>query len=494
MKESKRTPKHIEFLILSICVAFIVLIAIHTATYYLPWGDEMQLVDPGANLYFGNGFTSSVFPFQRPYEFFLGNAPGFSLLLSIWFHLFGFGLIQARALSYACIAVAIVIVWWTMIRTAPKMPSWLRLTACVTAFTGIGITGNIWAARYDALGIMIISLVCFAWSFENRRAALLLTFPLGAAIFLSGFQWVFAIGIISLPIAILWGKQFLRRLRALWTGLAAGALGWFVVLFFFASPKKFLMIMFGSQLSIVGQVGQLIVQGDSGVVERFGSWRQTLVQDPGLIMMTVLALSLLFLWLQIQRNLDAESANRLAIFGFWLLIIMPVAVYIFHAYPIYYTSMSFIPAVIISAYVISDLQGKIRAGAYVSFSLVAIASSYLGIVTMAMERVSDRTSFGYKEFEPAVRKEIAKGEPVYADPAAYFAARSISGRVYAHTYGNSSLVSGVPERGSIFLMIVERKHLDDAMARLGGKWSVTAELGKELGLGSRLDFVVARRE
>ncbi|MGZ3472339.1 MAG: hypothetical protein ACXVA6_20420, partial [Isosphaeraceae bacterium] len=53
------------------------------------WQDEVMFTDPAANLYFGQGFTTSAW-FQSRGTLFAGNSPLYSLCLYPWIRVFGF--------------------------------------------------------------------------------------------------------------------------------------------------------------------------------------------------------------------------------------------------------------------------------------------------------------------------------------------------------------------------------------------------------------------
>ena len=482
-----------ELLILGAGIVMLLALTYFSLPRYIPWSDEMQLVDPGASLYFGQGFTSGVFPFQRPDEFFYGNAPGFSFLLAPWFGIFGFGALQARGFSVACSILGLLCLWLFLVRSAPTMPGWLRALACVTAFSGFGITINVWTARYDALGILLCCAIVLAWTYGEQRKATLGLFLAGALSFVAGFQLVFLYGAVSGLVLLILGKEAVRRLSFLWAGVATGAALWFGLILAFGSLKKFFMIMLGSQLSITGQLGQLIVQGDRSLLTRLEQWKLTLTQDPSLVVMASLMIVLLF----VTGGRRAASTNpvirRLALVAFWVIVVVPAVIFLSHAFPLYYSWMAYLPVVLVAA-VLADLpEGKAKIAALLSYAIAAGLAIALGVFAQLRIISSNDAGLAYRGFEKSVREEVRANDDVYVDSAAYFAARSVARQVFSPTYANTRLVPGFPEKDSIDLMIVNRASLPDAKNRLGGNWDITRELGVGLPVGSALDLVVARR-
>src|ERR1700761_843046 len=64
--------------------------------------DETVFADPAANLYFGSGFTSTMWA-QNRNELWSSQPPLYAGLLYVFFKVLGFGLAQARTAN-ACIA------------------------------------------------------------------------------------------------------------------------------------------------------------------------------------------------------------------------------------------------------------------------------------------------------------------------------------------------------------------------------------------------------
>ena len=78
--------------------------------------DEVMFTDPAANLYLGNGFTSSAWFFQGREEFWAGNLPLYSFLVYCWIKLFGFSLTAVRSFNYVLITGSALFLWLGIIR------------------------------------------------------------------------------------------------------------------------------------------------------------------------------------------------------------------------------------------------------------------------------------------------------------------------------------------------------------------------------------------
>lgn len=89
-------------LILFLFAAFLAVNLLTSTRFPVPWYDEIQFVDPAANLYFRNSFTSTAYGWERAHDLH-AHHPLYSLLLAQWFKITGFGLAQARALNYVLV-------------------------------------------------------------------------------------------------------------------------------------------------------------------------------------------------------------------------------------------------------------------------------------------------------------------------------------------------------------------------------------------------------
>ncbi len=76
--KGKSTAKDLEVIILSILLFIFLLIRLVQAfrlTNLNAWQDQVMFVDPAANLYFGNGLTSSTWFAQTKDKFWAGYPP-----------------------------------------------------------------------------------------------------------------------------------------------------------------------------------------------------------------------------------------------------------------------------------------------------------------------------------------------------------------------------------------------------------------------------------
>lgn len=88
-----------------------------TASWWpVPWTDEALFLDPAANWFFQESFTSSLWHTQPYGEFWISNSPGYSLVLAGWLKVFGFSLLSSRSLNMVLQAILV----WICINWAQK--------------------------------------------------------------------------------------------------------------------------------------------------------------------------------------------------------------------------------------------------------------------------------------------------------------------------------------------------------------------------------------
>jgi hypothetical protein len=457
--------------------------------YFLPWIDEGQFVDPGASWHFGQGFTSSAWPYQRPDELFFGNAPGFPALLGVWFDLFGFGLLQARALVWLQALVAAGLLWVGMRRQAPGMHPLFTAFALAMCFCGWGVTLSLWSARYDLQGLLLAAAAFAVWTGAAGSLQRPAAFLLGAAVFLSGFHLVVAAVLAAAVVLFVLGRSAWPRLAWGAAGLAACALLWMLGLALDGQLKKFIYLTFGSQHTLSGQLAQLVVQGDPGVMGKVRNGWRFVLQDPSWTLVCALLAGVLALgW-------RAWAPQRRQVLG-WVLglvLFVPLGLLVVGKFPPYYIWIGYFPAVLLAAWLADRLPGRLRPAGIAASVLVFALAAAIGVGQRLGEARSTLAAGDYGRFAAWAGHVPVAGDLVFSDFEAYFAARAAAGRVFTPTYGQTRLVPGIPEAGRITLLLVQRRNLDKYLALMGpGPWKVVSR--HEGAKDPRLDYVALRRD
>jgi len=218
-----------------------------TAAWWpVPWTDEALFLDPAANWLFHGHFTSSVWQTQPYGEFWISNAPAYSLLLAGWLQVFGFSLLASRSLNMVLQALLVwILLAWAQ-RRLNFRPWQLVLLALLLAWPN-SAAFMARSGRYDMLACLIATLMVLCLV-EGKAAR--------GAVVAAGFvmPWVCLPALAFTTFAsLLVGSKSVRWVRlALHLG---SAIAGFLALYFFADWKvggeRFLSILHSLWLSPV---------------------------------------------------------------------------------------------------------------------------------------------------------------------------------------------------------------------------------------------------
>ena len=146
-------------LIILVFLTVSLLVAGRTPTVHI---DEPVFADPAANLYFGSGFTSTMWGEDR-HELWSSQPPLYTGMLYVFFKAFGFGLYQARAANALFAAAGGVLIWAALRRSRFIQAPGFRLLAVALVLSGSCSTLTFRMIRYDVIMFLVSALVFFAW-------------------------------------------------------------------------------------------------------------------------------------------------------------------------------------------------------------------------------------------------------------------------------------------------------------------------------------------
>lgn len=458
--------------------------------HFFPWIDEVQFVDPGASLALGQGFTSSAWPYQRPDEVFMGNAPAFSALLGLWFKLFGFGWVQARSLSFLFAGLATVLGWMAFRRAAPSVPAWLAGLVVALSCCGYGVTQSVWSVRYDTLGMLLASvlllLLCRPADAPVPRSGWVL---LGAMIFMSGFHLVIGGVLLAAVLYFSYGRRYGAQMFWVGLGVFAGACAWMALLAVHGQLRQFFFITFGSQHTVSGQLAQLVVQGDRGFLNKMVGLGTFLFQDPSWLLLMAALLALVPMAWRTTPTAVRHAAARLTA---GLVLLVPAGLYLAGKFPIYYVWMAYIPTAYLLAWWASQLPDTQRRVAYPVVAVLLIAASVLGAGKQLQKVQAEGDPIAYQSLVQWADGLVQADDWVYASFETYPVARKKTAqRVFVSTYGQTRLVPKIPEARQISLMLVRQSDLPAAQLLLGGDWAEISRFNQ--GSDKRMQHVAMRR-
>lgn len=455
-----------EWVWLTVLLLGMTAIAGYCAPYLVGWIDEVQFADPAYSLYLNQGFTSSAWPYQRPDEFFIGNAPLFSFMLSMWMHIVGTDIVALHAMNWGLAAIGVGLVWMAWVRVHPEISTFVRILIVFTLFTGYGMTFSYFSLRYDILGFALLALVFYSSTLHGRLREYLLGVS-GFLTILAGFHLVVAV-CIAIAGLVLLCRNTVKQWLSLFSGIVAGGMVWLAIVASQGLLKKFFLVTFGSQHVISGQLGQFVNQGDRGLLHKLQRPLQIYSEDPSLLIMMLCFVVGYVLIAKVPDALRAVSVSgRLFLI---LTLLMPLGLFVIGKFPVYYTWLAFVPCCLLCGEIWDALikaRGKVFALGLVAFCVVSVGVGTVSIVNTLLTKSSRADVLTSPEFKTQLRRD----DWAYASFAAYFAIRPWVERVVVPTYGQTIFVPGIPEKDRISVVLVSREEFAKTIAMLGGTWS-----------------------
>ena len=218
---------------------------VSTASWWpVPWADEALFLDPAANYLFNGRFASSLWHTQPYSEPWISNAPLYSLMLSGWLRIFGFGLVQSRSLNMALQVILVCIcVTWAQKRLRFRAVQSVVLTLLLMLPQSAAFMAR--NGRYDMLACLVSTIMVLCVT-EGKAVRI--------ALAITGFlmPWI-SLPTLAFTGAATWMMQPAgQRAKATALHLASASLG-FVALYLFADHRvggsRFLSILASLWLS-----------------------------------------------------------------------------------------------------------------------------------------------------------------------------------------------------------------------------------------------------
>lgn len=522
LNPNKSRAKSSEAIVLAIVLVVFFVISLVQAFRLVkigPWQDQIMFVDPAANLYFGNGFTSSAWFAQSNSEFWSGYPPLYSFLLYLWMRLVGFGMYTAHTLNCLIIAACIIILWQAIIKLNLIASAKIRLFFLVIALVELIYINNAQQGRPDVLIACFASTSLLIYSIKKQwlRYTLLLLisilFPLTALA-------AVAYAVVACSLLLLYlRKSFLKECIFIFSGLLIGV---FILYIIYASNgvwQGFINSIINNPTLSFDQRGKL-----AGILgNRIFDFLLTLCVSLSLFEIAKtrfnqfssrsLSLITIFLLPVGMGLLNATRAhyslivviplaiwrfNRSSFLSFGLMTIfwIPLGMRLIAAFPWYYSWMVVLPLAIsnfsyldrvFKSVVDRWLKFPVLTGILLLFLTLCPYSGYLDLVlNWQSSSYSPIASFVQKALETVDKDR----EWVLCDPNTYFAAKK-EGRVVLYQYYLDAISPEDKEKVSV--LIVRPQFLARAQNKLGGKWLKDSETLIVKNLEEKVEIATHRR-
>ena len=440
---------------------------LNTATYNWyssVWNDEGMYTDPPANLYFGQGFTSTAWAQTRG-EYWVVNSPLYPFLLFAWFKLAGFGMFQVRLLDYLLWSGAVALICVAVQRARLIRSPAALATLATLLFSGYALVFSYRSARYDPLILLVLALCFLAFTIPKpgaRRLAIFFSAALFLPTALTIGPFAAAFGILMFLVA---GRRFFLDLCSLAAGLAAG----------FAALAAYLhaMGMWETYRRITVYYSQGYSQGyfqaDKPLwQQKLSAFPHKLIQDPTTVILLLALLTLFFLY----RNKMNPTGRRLVVLGTATFFVAPALAQAAYTYQIYHCWEIFIPLAIclLSLLELPILPDQAKKNCLL---LLALTIFILGLGLRLGLEATDIAGRDYSKVEAFVGRTIHPSDVVMADFQAFYPLHKM--KVTTYYYPPYLDIIQPREGDTINCLIINPGWLDAIREKIGGKWIATGE-------------------
>ena len=439
------------------------------------WQDEVMFTDPAANLYFGQGFTTSAW-FQSRDTWFAGNSPLYSLCLYPWIRVFGFDVVAVRALNYVLIVTVAAVCLLALSRLGLVRSPLPRLVFVLLILCGDGVTYSYRSGRYDCLGMLLVSALFLTLTLRPGRGRTVGIFVIAALAPWAGLQLLPYLALLGLLELLLRGRGAIADVLTVGVGCLAGVASLAVLLLENSVVNEFLTsvsILSGSGRSLAGRLATALVAPFT---------------EPSSILL-VAALGLILVARLRRREFRLRSPLGV---GLMAGLFVPAFLAFAGKYARYYCWMAFIP---MAACMAAELQsGRLGPVRRLVMPLLLLACG---------AGLPARLAVTYREWrlrDPApvdriVTEQVRPSDWVYSEYEAYYPAKKAAGVLFLPPY--AGLVPGMEgrqpaltaaERERVNLLILKPSTEQETLRFFGGRWT---EVGRYAAAGNSRGHIAA---
>jgi hypothetical protein len=452
---NKSSDKEAISILLSLAVFFGV--NLWTSTRFpVPWYDEVQFVDPAANLYFNNSFTTTAYGWERATDFH-AHHPLYSLLLASWFEITGFGLLQARALNYVPVILTALTIWFTVARTELVPSATYRVFLILLLLFGYSTSFPYRTGRIEPLLMFLSALLFLLFTIENRRWRTALLAGMSLLFAPAGLHLVVFAAVFTLLVLLYLGRHILLEVIVIWFSLLISIAGLFA-----------LYATHGVWANALNAIAPHMATGGLGTFFSGGTLNHInrVPKDPSLVVL----LGVLGLLVTIQITHGRLQWRSVLSFGLVSSVIIPVALLMMAKFPTYYSWMVFVPLAVCLCSTLAKMHDRFLASLGLRAGLFLAGVTGLPLQLLAV--TYDWRDRDYAAVREVVTANIAKDDWVPCDYQAYFAAKPRALRVFLPDYVK---LLTTEEKRKVTLLIGSDAAVTKWRSILGGEWAVTPE-------------------
>jgi hypothetical protein len=466
------------FLVLLFCVVNFC-VATRSPTVYL---DEPQYCDPAANLFFGNGFTSTMWG-QNHDAFWCGNVPLYQGILFCFFKAAGFGLLQARMVNTFLVAAAALLIAASLRRTDLVGTPGNRLLCVCLVLSGSVSTLTFRTIRPDATMFFVCSLVFYAGSLRNPVWRLLFAFLFSALLPFAGVPMLpYAAMMLFLAFVVL-GFENLALLVVIALGVAAGIAG--LVLFYnhFSSWQAFVEIVLpftglggaaqGGSSFLHGRIFGVEPEGDNLLTCFFGKPSEFLSQKTLFDWSAALLFLVAAMLAKGSWRTAASTDRKFMAFVLIMVLVVPPFMHIVGHYRSMYRWMTYIPlAITVPRFLEIHRAAGGRTIARLAALVVILASLCLGLPLRTAATIPDWRARSIAPLQEVATHVARPAGVAVCDFKTYFALRPGIRLLYGYglpARGEFRLITDLPTN-DVALLCLRPESVSNVIATVGGAW------------------------
>jgi hypothetical protein len=463
-------PSHQEVVLLLLLFAAFLIVNLLTSTRFpIPWYDEVQFVDPAANLYFNNSFTTTAYGWERASDFH-AHHPLYSLLLAHWFNITGFGLVQARALNYVLVILTAVTLWLSVARSGLIPSTTYRLWLVLLLLFGYSVSFPYRTGRIEPLLMFLSALLFFIFTVGNRRWRIVLLACTSLLFAPAALHLVvFAVILTLVAVLYLW-RSILPEITVIWISLLISVIGLFS---FYA--------MNGVWENALAAIKPHTASGGLGTLfsGETLNHHNRIPKDPSLAIL----LGVLGFVVAIQIRQRRFQCRSVLSFGLVASSIIPVALLMIAKFPTYYSWMVFVPLAVCLCSTVAGIQDRAVANLVIRAGLVMACVA--GLPTQLVAATYDWQDRDYAAVREIVATNVGKDDWVLCDYPAYFAVKPTVEQVFLPDYVK---LLTEEEKRKVTLLIGSDDMVIKWRSELGGEWTVASPtvLPKQITIIQRL--------
>ena len=463
-KAGSKTGKPADSKWLWVVILFFLINVFTTDSYSTVWMDEVLFTDPAANLYHGQGFTSTAWPTQSSHEFWSGNLPLHTMLLSQWFKIFGFGMKQTRIFGYLIWALAVGVTCMGVRRMRIVENSTGLCWLAAFLFLGQCVTFSYRTGRYDPLHFFLVSICFYGFSIPERKwryfvlfASSLLFLPAGAV--LGPYSVMLAATLVAFTYT-----RYLRELLVIGCGVALGG----ALLYLFYSSHG-TWDAFLRATTFVKNIYFKPNQTHSVYVVKALALPGTYLQDKSAVLAFIALIGIaIFDFRHWQKKQKLQIGFIVALF-----LMIPCAFLALYAFPFYYNWTIYVPVCIGLVSAIEKSGALLQSTRKnLAFFILAVGLSLFGLPFRLILASFDPGERDYNKVEEFVTKSLQPADVVYADYQAFYPLQKAHVQAYYSWY---LYVMSPQEKASINCIIVDPAWSEHLENQLGGQWKATGE-------------------